>query len=186
MKTKDKTKESSQHSLCKITRVSLDSRTQYLVQNFPQTCTKVSLFNQLAHEHIYILVVGAMKCRYIFFYAFNYRLDVVYNVFVFKYCTIWLNEKYFSSEMSMDLQKSGIDYKPMECLTFNLVPEAKCWENKPAFLPLLVSLKKKVPNCHTSCFFFNFLFKKKNITDGAGSCFVRIALGVKSQQTAFI
>lgn len=88
--------------------------------------------------------------------------------------------------MSMDLQKSGIDYKPMECLTFNLVPEAKCWENKPAFLPLLVSLKKKVPNCHTSCFFFNFLFKKKNITDGAGSCFVRIALGVKSQQTAFI
>lgn len=53
MKTKDKTKESSQHSLCKITRVSLDSRTQYLVQNFPQTCTKVSLFNQLAHEHIY-------------------------------------------------------------------------------------------------------------------------------------
>lgn len=67
-----------------------------------------------------------MKCRSIFFYAFNYRLDVVYNVFVFKYCTIWLNEKYFSSEMSMDLQKSGIDYKPMECLTFNLVPEAKC------------------------------------------------------------
>lgn len=53
MKTKDKTKESSQHSLCKITRVSLDSRTQYLVQNFPQTCTKVSLFNLLAHEHIY-------------------------------------------------------------------------------------------------------------------------------------
>lgn len=119
------------------------------------------LFSTYWHMNIYILVVGAMKCRYIFFYAFNYRLDVVYNVFVFKYCTIWLNEKYFSSEMSMDLQKSGIDYKPMECLTFNLVPEAKCWENKPAFLPLLVSLKKKVPNCHTSCFFFNFLFKKK-------------------------
>lgn len=34
--------------------------------------------------------------------------------------------------------------------------------------------------------FFNFLYKKKKITDGAGSCFVRIALGVKSQQTAFI
>lgn len=162
MKTKDKTKESSQHSLCKITRVSLDSRTQYLVQNFPQTCTKVSLFNLLAHEHIYTgCWSNEMQIYILLLYAFNYRLDVVYNVFVFKYCTIWLNEKYFSSEMSMDLQKSGIHYKPMECLTFNLVPEAKCWENKPAFLPLLVSLKKKVPNCHTSCFFFNFLFKKK-------------------------
>lgn len=126
MKTKDKTKESSQHSLCKITRVSFDSRTQYLVQNFPQTCTKVSLFNLLAHEHIYTGCWSNEMQIYIFFYAFNYRLDVVYNVFVFKYCTIWLNEKYFSSEMSMDLQKSGIDYKPMECLTFNLVPEAKC------------------------------------------------------------
>lgn len=124
MKTKDKTKESSLHSLCKITRVSLDSRTQYLVQNFPQTCTKVSLFNLLAHEHIY---TGCWSNEMQIYILLCFQLlDVVYNVFVFKYCTIWLNEKYFSSEMSMDLQKSGIDYKPMECLTFNLVPEAKC------------------------------------------------------------
>lgn len=121
------------------------------------------LFSTYWHMNIYILVVGAMKCRYmyIFFYAFNYRLDVVYNVFVFKYCTIWLNEKYFSSEMSMDLQKSGIDYKPMECLTFNLVPEAKCWENKPAFLPLLVSLKKKFQIATQAVSFSIFYLKKK-------------------------
>lgn len=87
--------------------------------------------------------------------------------------------------MSMDLQKSGIDYKPMECLTFNLVPEAKCWENKPAFLPLLVTLKKKF-QIATQAVSFSIFYLKKNITDGAGSCFVRIALGVKSQQTAFI
>lgn len=63
---------------------------------------------------------------------------------------------------------------------------SKMLRKQASFSPFACFIEKKVPNCHTSCFFFNFLFKKKNITDGAGSCFVRIALGVKSQQTAFI
>lgn len=186
MKTKDKTKESSQHSLCKITRVSLHSRTQNLqnlVQNFPQTFISFQPNSTWTYSgcwsnemQIYILLCCQLPVG----------CCLLYNVFVFKYCTIWLNEKYFSSEMSMDLQKSGIDYKPMECISFNLVPEAKCWENKPAFLPLLVSLIKYSKLPHKLFLFFNFLYKKKKITDGAGSCFFRIALGVKSQQTAFI
>lgn len=54
-----------------------------------------------------------------------------------------------------------------------------------SFSPFACFIDKKF-QIATQAVSFSIFYLKKNITDGAGSCFVRIALGVKSQQTAFI
>lgn len=90
-------------------------------------------------------------CCYSMYLIYDYRHE---------YCTLWLNEKYFSSEMSMDLQKSGTDCKPPTgmCLSLRLVPEAKCWENKPAFSLCFLS-REMFLNGHISCLFLIFFPK---------------------------
>lgn len=63
---------------------------------------------------------------------------------------------------------------------------SKMLRKQASFSPFACYIEKKSSKLPHKLFLFQFFIKKKNITDGAGSGFVRIALGVKSQQTAFI
>lgn len=63
---------------------------------------------------------------------------------------------------------------------------SKMLRKQASFSPFACFIEKKKFQIATQAVSFSIFYLKKNITDGAGSCFVRIALGVKSQQTAFI
>lgn len=150
MKTKDKTPASRQDSLCRITQVGLTPLCHIcsLMYNYTGRVFMphfLWILRPWMDIPLWQLYIG---CCYSMYLIYDYRHE---------YCTLWLNEKYFSSEMSMDLQKSGTDCKPPTgmCLSLRLVPEAKCWENKPAFSLCFLS-REMFLNGHISCLFLIF------------------------------